>query len=724
MRKHLLLFVYLSAACNLMAADPIVNGKSGQAREILAKMSLEEKAQCVVGLKRDLFPPTNAGIAGRTVPFPQFGVPSLTLADGTAGVRLSRRAAERATAFPDNMALASSWDSNLAQKVGAAVAYEAVGYNVNIMLAPGLNIIRNPLCGRNFEYFSEDPLISGRMAAGYVLGIQSRGVAASAKHFTCNNQETNRGHNDVIISERALREIYLKGFEICVKESNPWTIMSSYNSLGGSPVQEQRRLLTDILRNEWGFDGLVMTDWSIVPHNTAAQLHAGNDLYMPGDDHQVEAIVSGVKDGSIKEEDLDSACLRVLRLAERCGKEQGSQAPDLSKGAALAKEAACETAVLMKNENTLPLPAGSSVALFGVRSYDLVNTGSGAGFVVSPYVSQINESFKKAGVRIDSEIDDLYSKYVQFASADIEYNEKIKVHIGLPLLPELEISKTLIDKAASRNDCAVITIGRSAEEGKDRPLKDDYYLSATEKALIEDVCSAFHAQGKKVTVVMNIAGIIETESWKGLPDAVLNIWLPGQEGGNAVYDLLYGVANPSGKLAVTFPVDYFDSPSAMNFPYNRPKSGANYDFTRYDEGIYVGYRYFSTKNIAVSYPFGHGLSYTSFEYSGLKVKSSKNKVSVTVTVKNCGAKAGKEAVGAYVCAPSAGLDKPAFELKAFSKTGLLQPGQSETLEMEIPSASLASFNDDKDRWETAKGTYQLYIGTDVANLRLKTTFRK
>ncbi|HOE94694.1 MAG TPA: glycoside hydrolase family 3 N-terminal domain-containing protein, partial [Candidatus Cryptobacteroides sp.] len=456
------------------AAEPIVNGKSGQAREILAKMSLEEKAQCVVGLKRDLFPPTNAGIAGRTVPFPQFGVPSLTLADGTAGVRLSRRAAERATAFPDNMALASSWDSNLAQKVGAAVAYEAVGYNVNIMLAPGMNIIRNPLCGRNFEYFSEDPLITGRMAAGYVLGIQSEGVVASAKHFTCNNQETNRGHNNVIISERALREIYLKGFEICVKESNPWTIMSSYNSLGGSPVQEQHRLLTGILRNEWGFDGLVMTDWSIVPHNTAAQLHAGNDLFMPGDDHQVEAIVSGVKDGSIKEEDLDSACLRVLRLAERCGKEPSSQAPDLSKGAVLAKEAACETAVLMKNENTLPLPEGSSVALFGVRSYDLVNTGSGAGFVVSPYVSQINESFKKAGICIDSEIDDLYSKYVQFASADIEYNEKIKVHIGLPLLPELEISKTLIDKAASRNDCAVITIGRSAEEGKDRPLKDDY----------------------------------------------------------------------------------------------------------------------------------------------------------------------------------------------------------------------------------------------------------
>lgn len=724
MRKILLLFVYLSAACNLMAAEPIVNGKSGQAREILAKMSLEEKAQCVVGLKRDLFPPTNAGIAGRTVPFPQFGVPSLTLADGTAGVRLSRRAAERATAFPDNMALASSWDSNLAQKVGAAVAYEAVGYNVNIMLAPGMNIIRNPLCGRNFEYFSEDPLITGRMAAGYVLGIQSEGVAASAKHFTCNNQETNRGHNDVIISERALREIYLKGFEICVKESNPWTIMSSYNSLGGSPVQEQHRLLTGILRDEWGFDGLVMTDWSFVPHNTAAQLHAGNDLFMPGDDHQLEAIVSGVKDGSIKEEDLDSACLRILRLAERCGKEPSSQAPDLSKGAALAKEAACETAVLMKNENTLPLPAGSSVALFGVRSYDLVNTGSGAGFVVSPYVSQINESFKKAGVCIDSEIDDLYSKYVKFASADIEYNEKVKVHIGLPLLPELEISKTLIDKAASRNDCAVITIGRSAEEGKDRPLKDDYYLSATEKALIEDVCSAFHAQGKKVTVVMNIAGIIETESWKSLPDAILNIWLPGQEGGNAVYDLLYGVANPSGKLAVTFPIDYFDSPSAMNFPYNQPKSGANYDFTRYDEGIYVGYRYFSTKNIAVSYPFGHGLSYTSFEYSGLKVRPSKNRVTVTVTVKNCGEKAGKEAVGAYVCAPSAGLDKPAFELKAFSKTGLLQPGQSETLEMEIPAAALASFNDDKDRWETAKGTYQLYIGTDVANLRLKTTFRK
>ena len=699
-------------------------GGEAAAQSWLKDMTLEEKARCVVGIKRSDFPPTNKGVCARTAPFAYFNIPSLVLADGSSGVRLSRREEARATAFPSNMALASSWDTSLALAVGASAGYEALGHNVNVLLAPGMNIIRNPLCGRNFEYYSEDPLITGKIGAAFVSGVQGNGIATSIKHFTCNSQETNRGHNNAMVGMRALREVYLKGFEICVKEASPWTLMTSYNSLNGLPVQETPWLITDVLRDEWGFDGLVMTDWSIVPHNTAAQLHAGNDLFMPGADHQIQDIIDGVAGGTIDIADLDRACSKVIQLGQRCWHGDGNQAPDLSRGAAVSKQAACESAVLMENRGMLPLAAEGTAALFGVRSYNLVAVGSGSAFVVCPHVVQINDAFREAGIKTDPELEDLYGKYVAFASADIEYNEKVKVHIGLPLLPELELRRSFIDKAADRDDYAVITIGRTAEEGIDRNLEDDYYLSDTEKALVTNVCEAFHAKGKKVVVVLNVAGIIDTESWKDLPDAILNVWLPGQEGGAAVCDLLTGKANPSGRLAVTFPVDYFDCPSAYNFPYYHPESGKNYDYTEYSEGIYVGYRYYVTKGVEVSYPFGHGLSYTTFDYSGLKIKCSRDKVTVSFTVTNNGEVAGREALGVYVSAPSGGLDKPSWELKAFGKTGVLAPGESQKVNMEIPSSYLASYNEAKDIWEIAKGQYLMRIGADVSAPRLQGNFKK
>lgn len=698
--------------------------KESDVQNILTKMTVEEKARCVVGLEKALYPPTNSGFAARTTPFSEYEVPSLILADGTAGVRLSRRGKERATAFPANIALACSWDKELAYEAGDAVAREAKGYNVNVMLAPGMNIIRNPLCGRNFEYYSEDPLIAGKMAASYVRGIQSNGIAASAKHFTCNNQETNRTLNDVRISERALREIYLKCFEICVKEASPWTIMSSYNHVNGFPAQENPQLLTEILRDEWGFTGLVMTDWTSRRHNTLAQLHAGNDLFMPGNNYQIEDIVKGIADGSLKMEDLDRACANVLRLAAKSwfGVQNGN--PDLSHGAKTSLKAVCESSVLMENNGMLPLPKEGNAALFGVRSYNLVVTGSGAGFVVCPPAKQIASAFKNAGVNIDSTLEDLYDKYVAFAAADIEYNEKIKVHIGLPLLPELKISRNLIDKSAENNDYAVITIGRTAEEGKDRPLKDDYYLTDTEMELIRNVCEAFHAKGKKVAVVLNISGIIETESWKNLPDAILNIWLPGQEGGEAAYQLLSGKVNPCGRLAVSFPKDYFDSPTAYDFPYNSPENGKNYDFTEYSEGIYVGYRYFHTRGVDVSYQFGHGLSYTSFSYSNLRIKSSKKGFTVSYIVTNDGSTAGKDASGVYVSAPSGGLDKPSLELKGFAKTGILAPGESQTITVGIPLSDLASYNDKSGKWEIADGKYTILVGGKISDLKLTSCVKK
>ena len=704
MRKTLATF-FLLAFCLATGAQSVVD-----------KMSLEEKARCVVGFKRALWPPTNNGFPGRTTPLPSYDIPSLVLADGTAGVRLSRRGEERATAFPADITLASSWSPQVVREVGAAVGDEALAYDVDVMLAPGMNIIRNPLCGRIFEYFSEDPVISGKLGAAYVDGIQSRGVGACAKHFTCNSQETNRGHNDVRIGEKALREIYLRGFEICVNEAKPWTVMSSYNSVNGAPVQEQWRLLTSILRNEWGFDGAVMTDWSIVPHNTAAQLHAGNDLFMPGADHQVEDIIAGVKDGTILESDLDLACKRIIALAEKCSKKKASAGPDLEAGRSVAYNAACESAILLENNGMLPLSGEGRAALFGVRSYDLVARGAGAGFVVCPPVTQIYSAFHDKGIATDEDIEDLYLKYVAFAEADIRLNEKIKVHIGLPLLPELSLSKTLIESAAERDDYAVVTLGRTAQEGTDRKLQDDYYLSETEKTLLGDVCEAFHAKGKKVAVILNIAGIIETESWKSLPDAILNIWLPGQDGGAAAADLLYGKVNPSGRLAVTFPKDYFDVPGAKDFPYYDVSEGRNYDYTCYDEGVNVGYRHYLSSGIRPSYSFGYGLSYTDFKYSGAKVKASAKKSVVTVTVTNSGSVAGKEAVGVYVSSEG-GVP----ELKAFAKTSLLAPGASETLSLVIPADYLKIFNEGKNCWEKRRGRLTYHIGADPSDTKIKLT---
>lgn len=712
--------------CIIAVLSLLLASLAAEVQHAKGTLTLEEKAKCTVGLNRKDFPtPTNSGIPGRTADIPMYNIPSLMMADGTSGIRLSRKGRERSTAFPSSTSIASSWDQAIAKEVGDAVGREALHYGVNIMLAPGMNIIRNPLCGRNFEYYSEDPLISGKMAAGYVNGLQELGVAACIKHFMCNNQETNRTHVDTRVSDRVLQEIYLRGYQICIADSDPWTAMSSYNNLNGIPVQENRHLLTDILRGYLGFRGVLMTDWGLVPHNTIAQIHAGNDLLMPGLPEQKQQIMEGVRSGLLPEEHLDAACSRIIALSKKCRISlSGGVGLDLKSGTLISRKAACEGAVLFRNEDMLPLAEGGSAALFGVRSYDLIPTGDGCAYVPCAYVSQISEAFKNSGVQIDRQLEELYMKYVDFTDADMEYNEKgkIRLALGKPVIPELDIARTFIDKVAKRDDYAVVTLGRSSVEGRDRTLKDDFYLSDIEKNLVNNVCEAFHAEGKKVVVVLNIAGIIEMESWKDKPDAILNVWLPGQEGGNVTCDLLFGKENPSGRLAITVPIDYFDLPSAYDFPYDQPTSGRNYDYTEYTEGIYVGYRHFCTNNIKVSYPFGYGLSYTSFTYSGLKVKSTKNGIFISVTVTNTGSFDGKEAVGAYVSAPAGNLDKPTVELKAFAKTGLLAPGQSETVRMEIPVSLLASFNDDTGKWETARGRYSLYIGADVTSPGLVSTF--
>ena len=572
------------------------------------------------------------------------------------------------------------------------------------------------------------------MTAAMVQGIQGQGVGTSVKHFAANSQETNRKDNDVIISTRALREIYLKGFEMAVRESQPWTVMSSYNRINGIWTQEDPALLETILRDEWGFRGIVLTDWT-ARRNTAAQVSAGNDLMMPGNKSQIKEIVEKVRSGALPEADLDLCVRRMLELVLKTGTFKGREAtdaPDLKGHAAIARQAASEGMVLLKNDGTLPLKNVEQIDLYGNTSYRFIAGGTGSGQVNAAYVVSLKEGLEKAGLGLNPYLDRLYNAHLELHDARwADYVAGPFDHA--PAAGELELDREKFFGLSAQGDVAVITIGRNAGEARDRHIPADFDLSAAETALIRNVCDAYHAAGKKVVVVLNISGVVETASWKAWPDAILLAWQLGQEGGNAVTDALTGTVNPSGKLTMTFPLQYFDHPSSYNFPFDfdGPASfGAfmsvtgrveplvkDVDFTRYEEGIYVGYRYFSSFGKEVSYPFGFGLSYTSFRYSRPVVKVTPDGLKASLTVTNTGSVAGKEAVQLYVTAPAGGLEKPSCELKAFAKTRLLQPGESEVLTFPVDAYTLASFNGGTSAWETPAGTYRLLFGASVADIR-------
>ncbi|MBR0500595.1 MAG: glycoside hydrolase family 3 C-terminal domain-containing protein [Bacteroidales bacterium] len=724
---------------------------------VLAAMTLEEKATLLVGANQGVLfggdpseavydLPASAGIydnrmavGGSTYGFARLGITNVVMADGPAGLRLAvkHRGEEGdhyCTAFPVATALASSWNTELLRSIGDAMGEEADAYGVDLILAPALNIHRNPLCGRNFEYYSEDPLVSGLMAAAMVSGIQGRGVGTSAKHFAANSQETNRKDNDVIISTRALREIYLKGFEILVREAQPWTLMSSYNRINGVWTQEDRDLLTTILRNEWGFRGIVLTDWT-ARRNTAAQVAAGNDLMMPGNKSQIREIVEKVRSGELEESAVDVCVRRMLELVLKTGSYSGRKAsgnPDLSRHARIAREAASEGMVLLKNSGVLPLKEAGTIDLYGNTSYRFIAGGTGSGQVNAAYVVSLKEALLDAGFSLNPYLDRLYN--AQLELHDATYADFVGgPFTSAPRASEPSLSRERIFKCAGTGDVAVVTVGRNAGEARDRHLPDDFELSPAETELIRDVCDAYHAAGKKVVVVLNVSGVIETASWKSMPDAILLAWQLGQEGGRAVADALAGTVNPSGKLTMTFPLQYFDHPSSLDFPYDfeGPASfGAtmsvtgrkeplvkDVDFTKYEEGIYVGYRYFTSFGKEVSYPFGYGLSYTTFSYTQPSVKAGPDGLTATVVVTNTGRYAGKEAVQLYVTAPDGGLEKPLLELKAFAKTKLLQPGERQTLTFRVDSYGLASFNPDSSAWETAAGVYNVHFGASVNDIR-------
>ena len=714
--------------------------------KVVAAMTLEEKAHLVIGTgmagssgeapvvgeTRNLVP----GAAGTTYPIPRLGIPAIVLADGPAGLRINPLREGDAntyycTHFPIGTLLASTWNTELVEQVGQAIGNEVLEYGTDVLLAPALNIHRNPLCGRNFEYYSEDPVVSGKTAAAYVRGVQSNGVGTSIKHYALNNQETNRMKNDVRVSPRAVREIYLKGFEIAVKESQPWTVMSSYNFVNGVYTSESKDLQTTILRDEWGFKGMVMTDW-FGGADAAAQMWAGNDMLQPGRPGQFEDIVEGVRSGRLSEADLDRNVRRVLELIVKSPRFKGyefSNKPDLKAHAAVTRQSAVEGMVLLENNGVLPLASEiSRVAVFGTTSYDFIAGGTGSGNVNRAYTVSLLEGLRNAGYAIDAELEKTYTKYIKEETERLNPKSDDPMAMFMPKIRAGEFvpSAGLLDKMVRANDVAIITLGRNSGEFLDRKVAD-FTLTEQESGMIEAVCAAFHEAGKKVVVILNIGGVIETASWKNLPDAVLLAWQAGQEGGNSVADVLKGVANPSGKLTMTFPVRYEDHASSRNFPidmafgmFGKDKDAEpqrNVDYTEYEEGIYVGYRWFDKQGLEVSYPFGYGLSYTRFEWSEASVKPSRGETAVRVKVTNTGKIPGKDVVELYVAAPQGELDKPVKELKAYAKTRELQPGESQLVTLKVKNSELASYDESASAWVTDAGHYDFMLGSSSRDIR-------
>ena len=722
--------------------------------EVLKAMTLEEKAKLLVGGANNFFgagavvggeADLVAGAAGTSPEIARLGIPATVLTDGPAGVRIdpTRKGTDKtyyATAFPIGSCLASTWNTELVSKVGEAIGNETKEYRCDVILGPGMNLHRNPLCGRNFEYYSEDPLLTGKIAAAYIQGVQKEGVGVSAKHFAVNSQETDRTSVDERVSQRAARELYLRGFEIAVRESDPWTIMASYNKVNGQFSMGNHDLLTKILRDDWGYKGIVMTDWIGIRAGlpTISEVHAGNDLMEPGQPAQVQEIIEGVKSGKLDIADVDRNVRRMLEYIVKTPsfhQYPASNNPDFKTHAAITRQSAAEGIVLLKNNGTLPWKDGAikMVALFGENSYDFLSGGTGSGCVHPPYVVDMLQGLENAGIKSSPILTDIYRKYIEFAKLKFQAERHPAKWfqtemMGQQKYPEIGLSPIAINKEVATADAAIITIGRQAGEGIDRDIDTEFNLVPEERALIVDVCNAFHEAGKPVIVIINSGSVIETSSWSGYPDAILCAWQPGMEGGNSIADLLTGKVNPSGKLTMTWPIAATDHPSTKNFPgyldqYSkdimRSYTGkvAGNDYTNHEEDIYVGYRYFDTFNREVAYPFGYGLSYTTFELSKPTVKARGNLVDITVTVKNTGSVAGKEVVQVYVQAPAGKLEKPAQELKAFAKTRELKPGESQTLTMNLLLRDLASFDEAGSQWLTEAGTYTFRFGFSSRDIK-------
>ena len=741
--------IAVAALCGYSLCASAQKLKADNIDEIVKAMTLEEKCHFVLGTgmhynEDDKFP----GTAGSSFGVKRLGIPETYCADSQQGLRMNAKRAwdhndYYPTDFVASMTLASTWDREAAFKVGQGIGNEVREFGLDWILSPAMNLIRNPLCGRNHEYYSEDPYLSGTIAAGYVKGVQSEGTAACPKHFVANNQETNRNNNISQVSQRALREIYLKAFEIMVKESDPWTIMTSYNKLNGPYAVQNYELLTTIVRDEWGWKGMYVSDWNAGDNAVAAML-AGNDMLQPGQDKQYDAILEAAKNGKLPMEVLDANVKRILEYVVKTHNFKGykySNSPDLKAHAQTVREVGADGIVLLKNSGILPL-TGKRVALFGCTSYDWISGGSGfGGTSVGHYTVSLIEGMRSAGYEVYKP---LIATYTQHLAAE----EKRLFPDGRPafsLMPparadEKQFTAEELNAAIDGSDVAIISLGRKSGEAADRS-EADFYLKDGEKQLIKAVSEAYHAKGKKVVVLLDICSPIDVASWQDQIDALVCTWQGGQESGFSVADVLSGQVNPSGKLPMTFQINYGDAYADKNFPahvddktlgamfmwgYNKdqaPKERQpqkDIDFTNYEEDIYVGYRYFDSFEKPVAYPFGFGLSYTTFDYDNMSVTEEYGIYTIKVDVKNTGDRAGRNVVELFVAAPnSKKLNKPEKELRNYTKTKLLQPGETETVTMQVKTSDLASFDEKASAWKTDAGRYAFLICSSVTTVEAK-----
>ena len=706
-----------------------------KAQNMVSKMSTDEKLNVLVGPgygdKGVNAGPEVKGTAGyiNGVNNPVSGIDltASVLADGPAGIRIDPKRegdehTDYATAFPMGVLLASSWDPQVVRTVGDAIGQEAKAYGVDFWLAPGMNIQRNPLNGRNFEYYSEDPFVTAKIAEAVTEGAQSNGIGVTIKHFVANNSETNRMTVNNIISPRALREIYLRGFENTVETAQPWAIMTSYNKVNGTYTSQRHDLVTDVLRDEWGFKGLVMSDW-YAGDNAVEMINAGNDEIQPGGinmvtkEKQLQHLQKAYQEGKITDETINRNAVHIVTQMLKTPSAQHvlpANNPDLATHAALSRYAADQGIILLKNQSqALPISAHEKVATFGIAQQLTQKGGTGSGDVHSAHVVNLME-----GLQAELTVDPTLQRYYQhwYHTNRTKTSDKFNIST-IYHCPEPTLSAKQINTAAKDDDVAVITISRTAGEGTDRTTKKgDYQLTNNESALISKVSNAFHAQGKQVVVVLNISGVIETTSWKDKVDGIVLAYLPGEESGFAVADILSGKTNPSGKLTQTFPAKYSDVPSAKTFFGKDTNGDGKIDTNYYNDGILVGYRYYSTNNVPVSFPFGYGLSYTSFSYgtptvveNSLNASGAKGEVSLSATITNSGQVAGKEVAEVYIAAPNGKLVKPKIELKSFAKTAQLAPGEAQTLNFTIPAKWLASFDSKDNQWIIEPGQYQAYV---------------
>ena len=645
---------------------------------LLKKLTLEEKCALLSGAE-----------TFKTRGMPEHGIPQIWLSDGPHGLRkqagesdhLGLNPSVPATCFPTASAVANSWDAALGEEIGAALGEEAAAQEVSVVLGPGLNMKRNPLCGRSFEYFSEDPYLAGKLAAGYIRGIQSKGVAACPKHFAVNSQETRRMASDSIVDERTLREIYLTGFEIAVKEGHPRSIMSSYNLVNGTYANENKHLLMEILRGEWGFDGAVITDWG-GSNDHALGVKNGSTLEMPapGGD-SVRELLAAVESGKISESDIDARLSELLPLVfdTKAALDAAPREFDAAAHHALARRAAAESLVLLKNEGSLlPLAAGSKVAVIGDFAKNPRYQGAGSSMVNSTQVDVLLDKL------IDSELN------------VIGYQQGFDLHGK----PDAALQKSACE-LATQADTVVLCMGLdeiAESEGLDR---SNLRLAQNQVDLLQ----AVKAVNPKIVVVLYSGSVVETP-WLDNCQALLYAALGGQAGAGAVADALIGKVNPCGKLAETWPLTYADVPSAADFATRRKT-------VEYREGLYIGYRYFTTAEKAVRFPFGYGMSYTTFAYSDMAADEQ----GVSLTVTNTGSVAGTEIVQLYVAKKNSELFRPAKELKGFARV-TLAPGEKQRITITLDDKAFRFWNVKANRWEIEGGEYELLVGASVEDIRL------